>query len=258
MPSITLLPGTTLPHIAYDSVLESATLTSTATTAANGGVDNVKSWQEYTFWRPTGGGTYTIEADLGGSYEVSCFALQRHDAVGTVAMDTWDGSAWQSFGSVLADGSGDVLFIRGTTLTTTKLRFRFASISYLAVLFAGPELTPPMNAKAGEWADPRVGALAVNEPELSRDGIWLGTRTRRWQCRQQLQLDDLEQSWVVDNWRPFMNACSSQPYFLHWHTADWPDSAAFCTDNQFSRPSFSRNGMITVAVESTMTVGGTP
>jgi hypothetical protein len=256
--AITLLPGTTLPHIAYDSVLEDATLSSAATTATDGAADNVLGWQEYTFWKPTGGGTYTIEADLGGSYEVSCWAMHGHDALGTVAMDTWNGSAWVEHSTELADGSGDTLYLRGDTLTTTKLRFRIASLSYLAILFAGPELTPAMNVKPGGWSDPRVGALAVTEPETSRDGVWLGTTIRRWQCRQSVTLEDMAQSWVADYWRPFMTTCSAQPYFLHWHTADWPDGAAFCFDNQFSKPDFSRNAMMTVAVESTMSTGVTP
>lgn len=255
--AITLLGGETLPIIAYDNVLDDATLTSAATTDDDGAVTNVTGWKTYTWWKPTGGGTYTIEADLGGVFEIGCFAIYGHDAIGTVAMDTWDGSAWVEFGSVLADGSGDVVFVRETALVTTKLRFRFASLTYLAILFAGPALIPPRGVNTG-WSDPRLAQVAQVEPEISRDGKWLGTTVQHYRARQSLQIEDLDPSWVVSYWRDFQNQCSAQPFFLHWQRTDYPNSACLCTNADFGASEFSRHRMISVSVSADMQVGGTP
>ncbi len=239
--------GSTTPRIAWDSVLRDSSLTSDDSVEADGIPEHAIDWTPWTFWRPIGGGAHAIVADLGGVKTVTGWAIAGHDATGIVGMDTWDGSGWVLHSEIVSPANGQVIYLTGEAVATTKLRFRFGGISFLAVLWAGEDMVLPEGIGAG-WTDPLMALRATVSPEISRGGIWLGTMVEKWDAQLSLDLKNVEATWARDNWIPFLRRCSTQPFFLHWNTVDWPTSACFCTAAQFGSTAFSQNGFVDLNV----------
>lgn len=252
---LTLTNGSVYPRIAWDSVIDDATIDSVSDNETDGAVEQVADWTSWTFWRPTpSGDAHVITMDLVGEPTVSAWAMAGHDADGLVGMDTWDGAAWVLHSEVIADGDGSVVYLVGDPVTTTKLRFRFASISFLSILWAGVDMILPEGVGTG-WTDPQLALRAVTNPEVSRDGVHLGTAVEQWTANQSLSVNKVEATWARDYWQPFIRACSTRPFFLHWHRVDWPRSACLCTKPKFGGAAFSSNGFVDLEVSFDMDPG---
>lgn len=237
------------PRIAYGSLLAGATLTaSPATVATDGAVANCVDWLTWTFWRPTGSAPWTLVCDFGGAQSVSAWAMAGHDAAGTVTMETWNGSAWVAHSSAAAIGDSAVLYVMGAAVSTTKVRFTFPTITYLAVLWAGVDVALPEGVGPG-WQDPVQALRAKTTHDVSRMGVWLGTTIEQWTVDLTLSLKSVAADWVAANWLPFVRACSVRPFFLHWNTTEWPNSACLCTRAMFGESTFASKAMIDVSVK---------
>lgn len=244
---LTLTNGSVYPRIAWDSVLDDATLSSTSDSETDGSLDQITDWKPWSFWRPTGSGPFVVEAVLVGEPTINGWAMAGHDAVGLVGMDTWDGAAWVVFAEVIHSGDGSVVYLNGDPLTTTKLRFRFADVSFISILWAGVDMVMPEGVTSG-WTDPDLALRADTNPEISRDGVYLGSAVEQWVATLSLDVKNLEATWVRDNWKPFLRTCSTRPFFLHWHKVDWPSSACLCTKAKFGGSAFSGKDFIDVSV----------
>ncbi len=242
-----ILAGSTLPRIAWDSVLDAATLASDNTTESDGVVAQCADWLPWTFWRPTGVGPYIIVATLAEELTVNSWAFAGHDADGEILMETWDGAAWVEHSSAIADASGATVYLNGDPISTTKLRFTFEDISFLAILWAGEDLELPEGVGPG-WTDPLLALRAQLNPEVSREGVWLGAAIEQWSATLKLEIKNVEATWARDEWVPFLRTCSARPFFLHWNNVDWPSSACLCTKAMFGTSAFSQNGFVDLAV----------
>ena len=238
--------GTT-PRIAWDSLLASATLTTAATNAAGGPLTNVRDWRSWSFWRPTGGGPYTFTADFGSSKSVNSFAMAGHDASGTVTMETWNGSSWVAHSSAVAAGDGLVLYVVGSTVSTSKVRFTFPTLTYLSIAWVGLDVVLPEGVGPG-WTDPPLALRAQKSQEISRGGQWLGTTVELWNARLSLNINSVELDWARTYWIPFLRRCETQPFFLHWNTVDAPNSACLCTAADFGDAAFASQGFVNLSV----------
>lgn len=245
----------TKPRIAYDSVLAAATLTaSPATTEDDGAVTNCRDWLPWSFWRPTGSAPWTLEADLGGTFTVNAAAFAGHDLDDTVGVDRWNGAAWVEVATTEAIGDGSVIYLTWTAVATTKLRFRFDSLSFLAILWAGQDFTLPEGLAPG-WSDPVLAQRAKTTHEASRYQVWLGTVVETWDARLTLSIKDVEPSWVRATWLPFLRACSVRPFFLHWYEDAYPNSACLCTQAEFGGTDFSGIGFCSASVSFNVDTG---
>lgn len=239
--------GSTTPRIAWDSVLAIADLSSASAVEADGVPEQCTDWLPWTFWRPIGSGPHSIEATLDGMQIITGWAVAGHDATGLVGMDTWDGAAWVLHSEAVSPGHGSVIYLTGAAVATTRLRFRFAGISFLAILWAGQDLVLPDGIGPG-WTDPLLALRATVNPEISRGGIWLGTAVEQWSASLSLEVRHVEAAWARDHWLPFLRRCSTQPFLLHWNHVDWPSSACFCTAAEFGSAAFSGNGLVDLSV----------
>ncbi len=239
--------GSITPRIAWNSVLTAATLSSDDSVEADGIPEQAVDWLPWTFWRPIGAGPHSIVAQLDDSYTINGWAIAGHDATGTVSMDTWNGSTWELHSEVVSAGDGSVIYLIGDAIATTKLRFRFAEISFLAVMWAGRDMVLPEGI-AGGWTDPLLALRADVKPEVSRGGIWLGAAVEKWDAQLSLDVKNVEAEWARDEWLPFLRRCSVQPFFLHWHNVDWPTSACLCTAAQFGSTAFSQKGFVDLSL----------
>lgn len=236
------------PRIAYDNLLTTATLTATpSTTVSGGGTVNLKDWRPWTFWRPTGTGPWTLEADFGASKSVNAFAIAGHDCTGSVTFQTWNGAAWVTFASTTAAADGSVIYLTGDTVVTTKVRVVINSLTFAAVIFAGQDMILPEGIQPG-WTDPVQAQRAVTTTETTRGGVWLGNAVELWDADLDLEIKNVEATWVRDTWRPFLLAASTRPFLLHWNEAEWPNSACLCTDAKFGTTAFSQRGLCDVSV----------
>lgn len=236
------------PRIAYQSQIIGATLTaSPATTEADGPVTALNSWRPWSFWRPTGGGPYTLTAVFAASATITTASLAAHDATGAVTVETWNGSAWIAWLSATAAGDGRVLYLTGEARTTDRVRVTIASLTHLAVLFVGSDLILPEGIAPG-WTDPVLAARAEQRVERTRGGVWLGAAVELWQAQLDLTLKSVTQEWARDTWSPFLRQCSTQPFLLSWYEAEWPNSGCLCTDAKFGSSAFSGRGFCDVSV----------
>lgn len=238
-----------LPRIAWDNLMSSATLTANpATTVSGGGTVNLKDWTPWTFWRPTGAAPWTLEADFGATKTVTCFAVAGHDCLDTVAMDTWNGAAWVEFATTEAVAGGAVIYLTGDAVSTTKVRFRFDSLTFASVIFVGQDMILPEGI-AGGWTDPLLAQRAKTTPEISRGGVFLGTAVELWDAELSLDIKAVEASWVRDTWMPFLRACSARPFLLSWNKDEWGGSACLCSNAKFGTTGFSQRGLCDVSVQ---------
>jgi hypothetical protein len=237
----------TLPRIAWDSLLVAATLTTAASNVAGSPLINVRDWRPWSFWRPTGGGPHTFDADFGSTKTVNGWALAGHDASGVVSMSTWNGSAWVLHSQVTAAGDGLALYVTGADVATTKVRFSFATLSYLSVAYAGKDLVLPEGIAPG-WTDPAMAPRAKTTQETSRGGQWLGNSVEMWEANLSISLSNVDVAWARTYWIPFLRKCSVQPFFLHWNTVDAPASACFCSSAQFGDSGYSGRELVNLSV----------
>jgi hypothetical protein len=244
---LTLGDSSTRPRIAWESVLDTATITSPSTAEDDGAVAQAADWRPWTFWRPTGAAPHRLEAVLVGTPTVCGWALAGHDASGSVTLDTWDGTAWVAHSEVIAAGDGACLYVTGALIATTKVRLRFASISFLAMAWVGTDVILPAGVGPG-WTDPVLALRAEINPEVSRDGVWLGAAIEQWTATLALDIKNVEAAWALDEWLPFLRQCSTRPFFLNWNTTDWPASACLCTGATFGTTAFSGNGFVDLSV----------
>lgn len=248
MDDILPLPSESItPRIAWDSVLDDATLDSVSSNETDGAIEHVGDWTPWTFWRPTGGGPHIITAELEGTPTITGWAMAGHDANGLIGMDTWDGSGWVLFAEVVHAGDGSTVYLVGDPVATTKLRFRFTEISFLAVLWAGSDMILPEGVGPG-WTDPQLALRATLNPEVSREGVYLGSAVMQWNASQNLEIAHVEAAWARDYWLPFLRTCSTQPFFLHWNRVDWPSSSCLCTKASFGTAAFSSRDFVSLAV----------
>lgn len=252
---LTLTNGSVYPRIAWNSVLDAADINTVSDAETDGAVEQVADWRSYTFWRPTpAGDAHVITCDLDGEQVVDAWAMAGNDADGLVGMDTWDGAAWVVFAEKIANGDGSVVYLKGAALSTTKLRFRFASVSFVSLLWAGVDMVLPEGLRDG-WSDPLLALRAVLNPEMSRDGIHLGTSVEQWTANLTMNIKSVEATWARDYWTPFIRACSTRPFFLHWNPVDWPASACLCTKAKFGSAAFSANGFVDLDVSFDIDTG---
>lgn len=235
------------PRIAWKSVLDDATLASVSSTEVGGALQQVADWCCFTFWRPIGGGPYVITATLSSAQAVTGWAISGHDASGLIGMDYWNGSTWVVFSEVVAPGDGAVIYLVGDPIITAQLRFRFATITHLCMLWAGVDMILPEGVGHG-WDDPVLAQRPTLYPEASRDGVYLGAAISQWTAMQALDVKHLDSGWVRDYWYPFMRRCSTQPFLMSWNVLDWPTSGVLCTKAKFGKTPFSDNGFIDVSV----------
>ncbi len=236
-------------------MLDSATLTaSPATVGTDGAATNCRDWRPWSFWLPTGSAPWELTADLGGAKVVNCAAFYGHDLLNTVGVDRWDGAAWVEVATTEAAGDHRVIYLTWSDVATTKLRFRFDQLSYLAILYAGQDVILPEGVAPG-WSDPILAQRAKTNVEMSRGGIWLGTAVEYWDAELTLALKNVDQAWVTTYWSPFVTACSVRPFFMHWHQTDWPNSAILCTQAKFGESPFSQIGFIDVSATFTADTG---
>jgi hypothetical protein len=228
------------PRIAWQSVIDAATLTATpSTTGTDGAVTNCQDWKPWSFWRPTGSAPWVLEADLGGTFAVNCAAFYGHDLDDTVGVDYWTGAAWVEVATTEADGGGDAIYLTWSSVSTTKLRFRFDQLTYLAILYAGTDLQLPEGLAPG-WSDPTMAQRAQTTQQVSRGGVWLGNTVEYWAAQLTLSLKSVEPDWLRDYWIPFLRECTTRPFFLHWNSTDWPDSACLCSNCEFGDTPFGQ------------------
>lgn len=244
-----------LPRIAYVNLLDGATLTASPSTVGTGGaVTNCRGWLPWTFWLPTGTGPWTLEVDFGTAKTVQSWAMAGHDANGTVTLETWNGSAYVAHSSAAAIGDSAVLYVIGSAVSCTKVRFTFPTISYLSVLWCGVDVELPMGVSSG-WSDPLNAVRAKLTHEVSRGGSWLGAAIEQWTADLSLSLKNVDSAWVRSTWLPFMRTCSTQPFFLSWNSTDYPSGACLCTAATFGDASFSGKNFIDVSVNFTADPG---
>lgn len=255
--TLPLTDDSVLPRIAWSSVLTAGTFTATpATVDTDGAAEQVTDWRPWTFWRPTGVGARSLEVNLGGTKTVNAWAIYGHDAAGTIGMDTWnaDTLAWVIHSETVAAGDCAVVYLIGDPVATTKLRFRFPTLTHLAVLWAGTDVEIPEGFMPG-WTDPLFALRADVEPEISRDGVWLGAAVKQWTAKLGIDVKNLEAAWVRDYWLPFLRTCCVQPFFLHWNTEDHPDGAAFCYNATFGGTAYASRGFVDVSVSCSADTG---
>jgi hypothetical protein len=251
---LTLTNGSVYPRIAWESVLDAATLSSASSSEVDGSLEQIADWKPWSFWRPTGSGPYIVEAILDGAQTVNGWAMAGHDASGLIGMDTWNGAAWVVYDEFVHAGDGTVVYRNGDPISTTKLRFRFADVSFISILWAGTDMVLPEGIGPG-WTDPRLALRADLNPEVSRDGVYLGSAVEQWVANQTLEVKNLEAAWVRDEWLPFLRTCSTRPFFLHWHNVDWPTSACLCTKAKFGGSAFGGKDFIDVSVSFDIDTG---
>lgn len=236
-------------------MLDAAVLTAVpADASAESTVLNVRDGKPWSFWRPLPAGPAEIVADLAAPSRTTYAALAGHDASGTIAVDAWTGSNWIQVATATSSGDGAVRYLTWPPIVTTRLRFCFAAISYLSLLYAGEDLILPEGLAPG-WTDPDLAQRPKLNAEISRGGVWLGARVEYWDATLSLSLKRLDPAWVRAYWRPFQRTCATRPFFLHWHETDWPDSACLCTNADFGESSFSAVGSIDVSVSFTAETG---
>jgi hypothetical protein len=244
---LTIGDGSTTPRIAWESVLEDSANTCPSTTESDGPLPNAFNWLPWSFWRPTGAGPHVITAVLSGAKTVNAWAISGHDASGLIGMDTWNGSAWVLFSEAVVTDDGSVRYFTGTPVITTKLRFRFATVTFLAILWAGEDLILPEGFAPG-WTDPVLALRADTTPEVSRSGVWLGVSVEQWMAQLSIDISHVDAAWARDEWLPFLRRCSTQPFLLHWHSADWPNSACLCTAAKFGNAAFTGKDFVALSV----------
>jgi len=221
---------------------------------------NLFDWQDFTTFKPSNGVTQ-VTVTLTENVTVDSLGLY-------IKVPDAD------FGQVTLRynaGGGDIL-LHVSPLFTPGTEFPVYLADFTPVnLVAGNTLIFEFNttnnsnflvrqAAAGPILDFAMGQQSAIKPSelsygqvltnaISVNGSIIGRSVRRLEKKQEIMLDNLEFSWVKDNWNSLAKHATRFPFFYQYNSADHPDSVSFSAAVSISAPSLmARRDLMTVSM----------
>ena len=149
----------------------------------------------------------------------------------TYTLQGWTGVAWVQVGSsmLVEEGKADLLLWLFDQVSYSKIRIRVELATdepYLSVLKAGLETVLPQCLQPGwspSWLNPKDDYTNV----FSQEGQILSSQLLSAQIEEKLDLQNLQPSWVRDNWPTLRDAFRREGIVFAWRPSVYPTEVAY-------------------------------
>ncbi|MDY6980538.1 MAG: hypothetical protein SV201_11700 [Pseudomonadota bacterium] len=244
--SLTLQDGITresyLPRICYDNHYLDGTVTASSAQTDHP-IDMAVDPFTDTAWIGTAGaGSWWARVSKAGA-KANYLGIVAWDLSGiTIQLQSSDdsGSTW--------DNVGDPVM---TTDRVLVLLFDQEEHDDWRVLFTGS--TPPevINLSLGQamvaeggfrpgFEPPRQARHNMIKNNTTDQGHLVGRSVSKRGIQTRLQFESVTESWVRDEWEPFVDHFETRPAYLVWSPVHWPDEVAYIwADRDIDRPRYS-------------------
>lgn len=217
------------PVILYDNQVANATVTP-STEAAGFDGDNTISGLTYNFWKPTAMPA-TIEYDNAAFTAVDACGIAAHNLGSQgcgVTVQYWDGAAYQDIDTFYPVDDSAILFLF-TLQAATKYRLSIVgdSVPSIGVVYFGKRLEVTRRVYGGHTPIVFSNNNTIR-PNRSEGGQWLGRSVVRTGASVGIDFNNIEASWMRENWKDFVDGVVTNAFFMAWRPTAYPQEVGFC------------------------------
>lgn len=241
MPAVTLTAeyDANRPSILYDNIANdsASSIDSYSQEVSGYPVENAFDDSVLTFWGLLTDGTDdSVVIDAGSAVSADCFGiyatnLHNYPSVSYKLQYSTDKLTWNDCFAARAKSTSAPEMIRFTQVSArywrvllsspSGLSLRIGFMSWGTLLNIPRGIAPPFQAP--ELGDDWEVITGTNE-----DGQFITQRAINRGKSFDMDIQDLEGSWVVSNWKPFIDHIVRRPFLMNWNSQLHADSAIFC------------------------------
>jgi hypothetical protein len=237
----------------YDNLLEQGAVVASSENASFP-VANCFDWNTADYFQPNTTGTINITLTLSAAGSANYFALYNQDLYlngGAIRLQYWNGAAWVNATPDIypLDNSPKVMFFDEKSSTQWRVVITCSVIPNIGVLSFGQYL-PMQYGNYLNWTPPILARSTKVTNNLSETGAFLGRSILSKGMLTNLVLQYAQDSWVRDNWLPFIRHAEQKPFFWSPNVDDHPTEAAFCwTEGDITPPTHSQYGFMGAEIQ---------
>lgn len=229
--------GTT--RLCYNNLLENGTVTASSE-AVGFAVSNAYNWLTNDYYKPTTGGTTTIDLTLTTGAPADYFAFYGTDLgslSGTIKLQYHNGATYVD--AFTAQGVfGTEPFIKFfDSKTSDKWRVVITSTGVFAIasIAFGEYIALEHGLHVG-FTEPKLARETETIGNISDGGVFLGRSIISKGFRTRMNIEFMSETFTRDKWLPFVRHAEKKPFYLAWDYDRYPNEAAFCwTDGDISK-----------------------
>lgn len=181
----------------------------------------------YSYWLPSATPA-TWAVDFGSPKAVDAVGIAAHSLAGqTVAVDTWNGTAWVEQVPAFAVTDNGPLLVLFAEVTTDKVQIRVDGIPQpVGVIYAGKALVMPQKSYVGlgQINLKRRTEYKINQTE---GGLWAGRSIARVSLIAAYQWTHLTDAFYLANVEPFSFSARQYPFFLAARPSGYPEETTY-------------------------------
>lgn len=231
---MTVLPGATPTdtcRLAYDNLLTRGDVVA-STEQDDYPVVNCFNGVSHDFFKPTVGGTTTIELTLDAPEASNYFAFYNQDLYvegASIKLQYHDGSVFvDCFNAIVPDdNSPRVIFFDVVSASGWKIVIESVDVISLGEIAFGQYLPLPFGMYLN-WTPPQLADDAELLNSLSETGTFLGRTEIAQGIKTSIELQYAEDQWVRSNWPDFRDHAKERPFFWVPNFRDYPNESVFC------------------------------
>ena len=244
-----------MPFIAYDNVLETATVTASSE-QLQFPFQNAFDGLIYPadVWKPAGSGASYLYIDAGAEVTPDYFAFANYYA-DQITLSRCDASYLNPVTVVsftgLSNSSGvkyaNIGFPSSSRYWIIMLN-KFGEIPLLGHVSFGQRMERPESVQIG-FSPANLSRSNEYLNSVSDGGFMLGRSLVREGSEMNLSFDLLSPTWVRNSWLPFSLHAEQKPFFFAWDYDNHNDETALCwTDKKQAAPVYSFPNLMKVAL----------
>jgi hypothetical protein len=243
--------------IGYKNIAADYTTLTATTEAVNYEAINLTTWLTYEWYGVGSIGTNYVTWTFAESKPVDYIAIFSHnltEASSTLDFEYFDGVDWLPLVTSLAASNSQVLMRTFTSVSSTQFRLKLTTgntILKIGVVSFGEYLEMEYG-NDGVFYLPHMQSKDKVMNGVSETGLLLGRSIIAKSGEASFRFSIATQTWVRNEWFPFMDHASIKPFFVSWNDDNYPDDAVYCvTNKEIPSPRFNEGEIMSLSLSCT-------
>ena len=240
-----------LTHARWFYKRVSGTVSASSETAGNPAIA-ANNPLTYTFWRPASPtATWTIETPAPEDVDYCAIAAHTLATNGsTVTVQRWDGSAFVDILTMApTDNSPLIFYFAEVQSDRFRVSITGATAPRLGVIWFG-KATSMERPIYGGHSPITLSRSTILSNNVSERGQWLGRSIVRGGSATSFTWQNLTAAWYRSDFDPLVEHLRTEPAFIAWRPASFPQETAYVWTNQDIQPTNAgRRDLMSVTVQ---------
>ena len=245
-------------YIGYENLFTATGVTFSAS-SENVGFEGVNAidWNQYDWWTQSAIGYSNIRASFAVAQPANYLCVFGHnlfDVGSTVKAQysTDGGSTWNNPHTVITPTDAGVVFVKFNSVSAADWRCLVNSTSgqtSIAGVMIGNLMQFDKDVGGG-FAPANLSPEVKNKTPMSERGVNLGAAVIREGLKGNVQLNNVDEQWVRDEWTPLVEHLNlGRPAVFAWDAVNRPEDAILIWKNgQIPAPKYSSNNLMSVSL----------